>query len=237
MTAPLTLDTRHSLASASDIFVFFCRGEGLLSRSIMRITDGQWSHCGIGFTIPAKSVPPDSPLRPPLSTSVDVYEVYFEALFRKGFQGPRAISHIYDWKAKDPRRDVIVVRLGVDPAVATEKLIMAQTLVGLVGYAAWQLVAMWAFERFGRSMGCHVPRSRRRVVCSEAVATILYPQIDVTDAHHTRLDEVTPVSLYWAIQRYLGMRHSADVENKAMAGINRVLGVLSGAARRAEGVA
>ncbi len=214
----------RTMNQATDIFVFFCRGEGMLSRAIMRITGGEWSHCGIGFTL----LNPDGGTRE---------EVYFEALFRRGFQGPRSIKHIYDWKAGDPRRDVIVVRLGVDPAVATAKLVVAQTLVGLVGYAAWQLVGMWAFERFGRSMGWHVPRSRRRMVCSEAVASILYPQIDVTDAHHVRLDEVTPVSLYWAIQRHLGMRHSADVENKAIAGINRLLGVLSGSGRRAEGVA
>lgn len=195
----MTPDTRHltpapcTLLHASSIFVFFCGGDSLLSRAIMRITGGPWSHCGIGFTTPQG-------------------EMYYEALFSKGFTGPRPLSDIYDWAAKNPERKLTVVRLGVEADLATEKLIISQAWVGVVGYAEWQLVAMWAFERFGRRFGWHVPRSSNTAICSVAVARILHPQIDLTDADHPQLDEVTPVSLYWALQRYLGMRHSNDAQ-------------------------
>jgi hypothetical protein len=189
--------------AASSIFVFFVKGDSFLSRAIRRITGGTWSHCGIGFTIPAGAMDPE--LRDHAGE-----EIYFEALFAKGFSGPRPLSDLYDWAAKDPERKVVVVRLGGGADFASEKLVIAQTWCGTVGYAEWQLVAMWFFERIGRRIGLHVPKSTRRVVCSEAVARILYPQIDLTDADHPRLDEVTPVSLYWALQKWLGRVHEHE---------------------------
>lgn len=194
---------------ATSIFVFFCKGDSLLSRAIMRITGGPWSHCGIGFTIPKGSC----------AEFPEADQVYFEALFGKGFNGPRPLSDVYDWEAKNPERKVLVVRVGGVAAFATSKLVIAQTWVGTVGYAEWQLVAMWFYERIGRRIGLRVPRSTSRVVCSEAVARILHPQIDLTDADHPRLDEVNPVSLYWALQKWLGHVHEHENACRTKAGL------------------
>lgn len=175
----------------TDMFVFFCKGESFISRLILRVS--KWSHCGIGFS--GKS---DAGVMP--------WVVYFESLFGKGFRGPYNIADLYAWAAKDPRRKVEIVSLGVSQDMAHEKYVRATTLVGKLGYAEWQLLAMWWFERVGRRFGWHVPRSPEKAVCSESVARILFPEIDLRDPIHDRLDEITPGSLYDALMKWVRER-------------------------------
>lgn len=160
------------LITAYDVFVFFSCGEGFLSKQIRRITGGSWSHCGIGFETS------DGP-------------IYYEALFSDGFTGPRPLSDLQTWCHTDDRRAIAVLSLNVGQAIATEKLAKSASWVGHVGYYAWQLAAMWAWQRFGWK----VPKSPGRVVCSEAVASLIHPEIDVTDAFHA-MDEITPAFLW-----------------------------------------
>jgi hypothetical protein len=173
-----------------DAFAFFVRGDSWMSRLIMRVS--AWSHCGIGFTVRLE----DGRLALP----------YFEALFGKGFRGPKRLHELHNWAANNPRRRVEVYHLGLEPAVALQKYALASAMVGTLGYAEWQLLAMWWFERFGRARGWHVPRSERRVVCSEALTRILLPEIDLRDAQHPREDEVTPGSARDALVEWLSAR-------------------------------
>jgi hypothetical protein len=197
---------------ATDIFIFWAAGESRFSELLMRVMGFSFSHCGIGFTVNRSEAP-----GPGLATGSS--EIYFEALFGKGFLGPRPLEDMFVWAAKHPRRKITIMRLGVGADLATEKLIVAESYVGILGYAEWQLLAMWAFERFGRRFGLHVPRSSNRVVCSEAVARILYPQIPLTDQDHSRLDEITPKSLYHSAKAWLGRRN----ENESKAKVDRGL--------------
>lgn len=176
--------------TASNIFVFWCSGDSLLSRLIKRITRSPWSHCGIGFAISDPSNPSNR------ST------IYFEALFAKGFRGPRLLSELYAWRDRRPGREIAVVTLDVPAAFAQAKLAIAESWVGRVGYAEWQIVCLWAFLRFG----LRVPRSPDRVVCCEAIARLLQPELDLTDPAHPTADETTPGSVYAAVQRWLADR-------------------------------
>lgn len=196
--------------TATDIFVFFCQGDSILSRLIMRLSSR--SHCGIGFVG---------------SDGSDLYPwaVYFEALFGKGFQGPRSLSDLSDWAAKNPKRKIEVIYLGVEPSVAHAKFIQASEMVGKRGYAEWQLLAMWFFERMGRRWGWHVPRSTGRVVCSEAVARILAPEIDLRDPDHPGFDEVTPGSVHDAVMKYLREKMQAHGRAQSERIFDRIVGL------------
>ena len=132
--------------------------------------------------------------------------VYFEALFETGFCGPEYLQNLFAWRDADKRRSVAVLWLRVSPDLAQKKFLEASILVGKLGYAETQLLSMLWFERVGKYFGFKVPKSLDRVVCSQAVAQILAPEIDLRDSVHTQFDEVTPGSAYDAVLRYLASK-------------------------------
>ena len=159
------------------VFVFWTCGTSAISRLIQRVDGSPWSHMGIGFVMDNQE------------------ELYFEALFGLGFVGPRAWTDVIRWAARIPGRRWSRIDLPQLDAVADEKFIVARTLVGRLGYHAWQLVLMYLMLRFG----CRVARSRNRVVCSEAVSQIVFPELNLSCRIPPRHDEVTPASARRAI--------------------------------------
>jgi hypothetical protein len=171
---------------AVNVFVFWTHdGGSWLSRIISRVTKCPWSHCGIGFVLRILSTEG--------TDNTEEKRVYFEALFSGGFQGPKPWSHITDWVHADERerRKLFSWRLGTGPEIAEEKLALCAQLVGLRSYSAAQLLAMYFFEKFGWG----VPRSDDKVVCSEIVGRILYPEFDLRSDGRT-FDEITPCSIF-----------------------------------------
>lgn len=167
-------------------FIYWTRDDrSLVSWLIRRVTGCDWSHVGIGFAFVDSC---DNPAGC----------VAFEALFGLGFVGPTPWQDILAW-AKQPGRSIMTEDV-IPPSLMMlqEKYALALRLVGALGYAVWQLLAMWGFER----LGIRVPRSPRRVVCSEIVARILFPEIELrTDGRS--FDEVTPCSLLHAVQKVM----------------------------------
>jgi hypothetical protein len=159
------------------MFVFFCAGDGLLSKAILKF--GVWTHAGIGWTYE--------------NACAD----YLEALFLKGIRSPRPFYYVKDWLNEAPKtRKLEIINLPFSPELAERKRRIATTYVGRAGYAEAQLLAMLAFEKWG----WRVPKSEGRVVCSEYAARILYPEIDATAQGRT-FDEVTPTSLYEILKK------------------------------------
>jgi hypothetical protein len=162
------------------VFLFFSRDVGWFSNLIAKFCGG-WSHMGIGF----KSIDEFGIIR----------SFYYESLFAKGPTGPRPLQHLLAWVSKKTGRKLAIVQLGLPENICERKYGAALTWVGLAGYAEWQLLAMLAFERFGRRWGWHVPRSIKRVVCSEYDTRILLPDLDLGGGDR-RPDEVTPGSAW-----------------------------------------
>lgn len=158
-----------------EMFAFWTHGEKWISQVISRVTGCPWSHCGIGFV---------------LEEGKTTKRVYFEALFSGGFQGPKPWNDVTDWKAANKERRLFSRELGTGPDMAMKKLSLCRQLVGIRSYFAWQLVCMYFFERFGWK----VPRSDKKVVCSEIVGRVLYPEMDLRTEGRT-FDEITPCSI------------------------------------------
>lgn len=102
--------------------------------------------------------------------------------------GPRTLSDLQSW-AEKPGRRLAVLPTSIRGAAAERVHRQAQSWVGRVGYFAWQLAGMWAFER----LRIPVRKSPGKVVCSEAVARLVFPELDLRDAFRD-FDAVNPAS-------------------------------------------
>jgi hypothetical protein len=150
-------------------------GDAWWSRAITRLTDGGPSHVALGFE--NDSFPGE----------------YYEALAGHRVRGPIPYQDAQDWAAKRPKtRRLEFVKLSEDRCLVDRKLKTAQMWVRAAGYGHLQIVAMLLFLKFG----WRVPPSMGRVVCSELVARILWPDIDVTEGHD--FDAVTPANVWRA---------------------------------------
>lgn len=181
------------------VFIFWSFVPELWSRLIVNITgrkmpdqSDHFSHMGIAFEFE------------------DYTTEAYEALFDKGFFGPEPLESIVH-KVESKGGMIVVRGTGMTDGPAQEVYDRANSWVGTKGYHAWQLAAMWWFERFGRMFGWHVPISPGKHVCSESVARLLagptpdkieWPYIDLRDDVHTRFDEVNPNSAY---RKYLSI--------------------------------
>ena len=169
---------------AVEAFIFWTYDPAAwISRLIVRITGRQlpdksdaWSHMGIGFK---------------LLSGVDIY---YEALFSEGFCGPKSFRKLLVFSETGGQLAVENIEC-IGESEVQQVWENCEALIGKRGYYAWQLFSMWAFERFGRFVGAHVPRSPGRVVCSEIVARLLYPYIDLRDEERA-FDEVNPNSAW-----------------------------------------
>ncbi len=120
---------------------------------------------------------------------------YYEALFGKGFIGPKPFDKLKQ-KVADSHGDLCWLDTCLKSPESELIRQRCKRWVGTRGYFGWQLILMWWFERIGRHLGWHVPRSPIRVVCSEAVARLVWPFFDLRDPEHNGFDEVNPNSAY-----------------------------------------
>jgi hypothetical protein len=158
--------------------IFTADDSNFWSRQIQRITGSRWSHVALGFELDSGDM------------------VYFECLLEKGFQGPKMFSKLLSWSQQSAAHRYSCVCVDLPPEICNLKLTIANAWVGHVGYSAWQILLDWYFLRIGRFIGFQVPDSPRKMVCSEAVARILQPEIDLRDPIHNTWDSTTPGSIW-----------------------------------------
>ena len=137
----------------------------------------RWSHAGIIFNLDNGE------------------SEYYEALFSEGFVGPKPTTHLIE-KISEKNGKLKILDSGIKEIYCQGIYLQCQSWVGKKGYNKLQLVSMWFFERIGRWIGWKIPRSPNKLVCSEAVARLVYPYIDLRDEIRTRFDEVNPNSAY-----------------------------------------
>lgn len=175
--------------------LFFTRGEGLLSRIICAVTKSRWSHVGLYFHLAEGGA------------------IYYEALAGRGVCGPLPISKLNTWLQAHPDRALRLYDLpGLSSDVLKVKRAIASTYVGTVTYGELQLLALFAWERWGRP----VARSTTRVVCCEFVARILAPEFNLCDPSHPTPDHVTPGSVFRRVEALL---LNSFVEDEEVLGI------------------
>lgn len=165
-------------------FIFWTAGDSCGSKLVIRVTGRKledrsdaFSHMGLGFELDNHQL------------------VYFEALARYGFTGPHPIEKLF---AFQKRGGTLLIQpvVGLHGPIAEQIHQRCLSWVGRTSYHEWQLGLMWAYERFGRRLGWRIPRSPCKVVCSEAVAELLWPHFDLRDPDHPAFDEVNPNSAY-----------------------------------------
>lgn len=170
-------------ANPRSVFIFWTASPGAFARAVIRITGRRlpdksdaFSHMGFGFDYADHSE-------------------YYECLFSQGFTGPKPVDKLFRFEATGGRLCIMFVPQ-ISPQDAACIKDAADSWVGKKGYYAWQLISMWSFERIGKYIGRRVPRSPNRLVCSEAVARLLYPYIDLRDEVRDCFDAVSPNSAY-----------------------------------------
>lgn len=167
-------------------FIFFSYVPEWWAKAIVWITGGQlpdksdaWSHMGIGFDMAEGSA------------------VYFEAIVEKGFSGPKPIEKLVKKINSSGGRLKVEYLTDLNADGVAWLYDRCEKWVGVKTYSKWQLVRMWFFERFGRRIGLHVRKTPDKLVCSEAVARLIYYYgYDLTDAIRPRFDEVNPNSAF-----------------------------------------
>ncbi len=183
--------------------VFVHCPERLLSRLIVRITghrlpdySDRWNHMALGFELSDGAL------------------VYYESLFGRKVEGPKSLTNLTDWAAESPStRQLAMPNLPLTVDESERCRVMTETWVGTIGYAEWQLVTMWLFER----LGIPVPLSPFRVVCSELAARAVKPfRVDLTDAERPTEDYVNPNSA-WRKLRVLQAAWAEDGGRKSRA--------------------
>lgn len=154
------------------------------SKMIVRITGRQlpdksdvWSHMGIAFELSDGSTQA------------------YEALFDKGFVGPELLENICE-KIKTKKGQIVIIESGIKPFYLDGIYVQCKSWAGKLGYYQWQLALMWFYERFGRWVGWKIPKSPDKLVCSEAVARLVWPHLDLRDEIRTGFDEVNPNSAW-----------------------------------------
>ena len=172
-----------------------------MSKLTIRITGNQlpdksdsWSHSGLGFELS------------------DGELVYYENLFSTGFQGPKPVAKLIEFGRTTGRVEIQYVDF-IYPKESEQIRQKCQSWVGRRGYYGWQLVSMWAFERFGRFVGTHLPRSPGKGVCSEDVARLVFPWVDLRDSIRSGFDEVNPNSAWRQWMKILAERDAAAKRN------------------------
>jgi hypothetical protein len=177
-------DRREPTARAT-FLIFVGSDERLLSRLTVRVTgrqlpdkSDQWSHMALGFEMTTGET------------------VYFEALFGRRLGGPKSLEGLRAWAEEKPeRRRWETVRLPLTAEESERAFALSRSWVGVLGYAEWQLPAMWLFER----LGLPIPATPWRVVCSEFPARVLVAfgsRVDLCDEKRRTPDYVNPNSAW-----------------------------------------
>lgn len=166
----------HESRTAVRVAGFFSRGHTPVSWLIQKATDCLWSHCGIAFKMS------------------DCSWIYYEALFGRKIEPAKPMQKLVDWGMKNDSNEFAIIPIPESrllPGQAEMIRQTAETYVNSATYAELQLLAMWAFERWG----WRVPASPGRVVCSEYLGRCLHPFFDVRPAGRS-FDELSPRNLW-----------------------------------------
>jgi hypothetical protein len=199
---------------ATAYLIFTYAGDTLWGRVVARVTGRRlpdrsdcFSHVAIGFGYQFDHDP-----------DFAACEMYFENLLTRGFRGPHPLSHMADWVSRDRRRTWNIRSLPLTPSQAQAVHDACIAWAGVVrrGYNAAQLAAIWASIRFG----CPVPRTPTRGICSEDVARLLFPILDLREPGKS-FDHADPNSVY---RQYLALqtatRHAAERSAASVASPN-----------------
>ena len=138
-------------------------------------TNGPFGHMGIAFER--------------ADGSIDC----FEARSDEGFVGPFPIEEMAAYVDTRSGHFLIGNALDLAPTDVSNIYTAAMNMVGNVSYSKMQLGLMFLSERYG----VRLRHSPNKVVCSEAVARLLYPHVDLRDCDHSTFDVVSPNSAYW----------------------------------------
>ena len=118
----------------------------------------------------------------------------FEARSAEGFVGPFPIEEARAYIKERGGKFLLgkpLVEISEQASAAIYE--NALDMVGNVSYSKIQLGLMWLSERYGFKP----KRSEDKIVCSEAVAMVVHPHLDLRDANHDSFDTVPPNSAYW----------------------------------------
>ena len=171
----------------SELFVYVMRTYDFVGNAIAAITDGAWSHTGLGVRLPDNNA-----------------RVYEAILADNAIDRRDARQRFSAMLTDDSRNRLCVIPLercllGYNDADVLKVLTYADSCVKDVSYGTFQLLSMALAQRFG----IPVPQSTVKQVCSEFVSRALgggddesaAPVIcDLRDDRHTSYDLVTPDS-------------------------------------------
>jgi len=159
---------------------FFTFSGSTISKLATWATGKPWGHTGIVFEC----------------SNAKQFEA-FEARSDQGFVGPYDFNKTVDYITKRHGRILLVNHLSIDGYDAASVYDRACSMAadGNISYSKPQLALMFLFERYGIKFR----PSKNKIVCSEAIARLLYPFIDLRDVNHPTFDTVTPNSAYYRI--------------------------------------
>jgi hypothetical protein len=142
------------------------------SRTICRITGGQYSHSGVVFA---------DPERP--AATWQAYESWMTKDPATGTNGVRATEYgrILGWQAEDPANHILATLDVQAPAPLTEAetakaAAIMQHAVGRIGYAYIQIAGNWLAARTGIALTFRAG-SPNQWTCSETVLRALPPRL------------------------------------------------------------
>lgn len=160
---------------AVSVYVFWTRGDGVISRLIAYVLNCKWTHCGIGFKM------------------VDGSEIYYEALAGQGVVGPRPLEDLVLWQLRKPAsRQVLVLEFPDLAQAADTKRQLVEGDKYLVTYSELALLGHWFLARYGLPL----KDTPNRVICSEYVSRKLPPDYDPRCAAYPNHDSITPAYLH-----------------------------------------
>ena len=172
-----------------ELFVFACWGDSWISRLIRHVTGGP-SHVGVGWRFVSPVV--QDTIRRSRLVFDGVW--YSEALFGRTIGPARRWKRVVEWALKGPTRRIDERKVALDRAAAVRCWRRAQLFVGRRSYGEWQLFFMWLHAR----VGTRVPSSPLKFVCSEYVARVLFPELDLRGDRE--MDELTPRDVWEALK-------------------------------------
>tara|TARA_R110000824_G_scaffold10585_2_gene46525 strand:+ start:43 stop:603 length:561 start_codon:yes stop_codon:yes gene_type:complete len=123
-------------------------------------------------------------------TLEDGSQVYFEALEGSGFDGPKPEKRVQNWVKNGSGRWTHHYNLDLAPGIAEQIHERAQGRLGQWSYSVPQLLGMYFALRFG----ARLRQSPDKVICSEAVARLLFPDVDLRE--NRTFENVTPLSIH-----------------------------------------
>jgi len=158
-----------------NVRIFYTFSGSIIAKLAVFATKGPWGHVGIAFEYSDGSI------------------VCFEARSDEGFVGPFPFQDVKDYVNARGGKYFIGKPLEIDTEDVQKIYQKAISMIGSVSYSKGQLGLIFLAERYGLP----IRRSPNKIVCSEGVAVLVYPNVDLRDCDHDTVDKVTPNSVYY----------------------------------------